>query len=83
MLRQDSFTKAIRRLLQGGKGGAFRLVAVYYSAFMTNNAGSSRKRINQRLVSAPANAVLTSAWLKEHGIIMVAIPSAALGGAGL
>ena len=35
---------------------------------MTNGAGSNRKRINQRLVAAPANAVLTSAWLKGHGI---------------
>ena len=35
---------------------------------MTNNTGSERKRINQRLISAPANAVLTSAWLKHQGI---------------
>ena len=35
---------------------------------MTSNASSNRKRINQRLVGAPAHAVLTSAWLKEHGI---------------
>jgi hypothetical protein len=41
---------------------------VYFYAFMTNNAGSKRKRINQQLVAAPANAVLTSAWLKQHKI---------------
>lgn len=35
---------------------------------MTNGAGSNSKRINQRLVAAPANAVLTSAWLKGRGI---------------
>jgi len=41
---------------------------VHFRAFMTNNAGSNRKRINQRLVAAPANAVLTSIWLKGRGI---------------
>ena len=35
---------------------------------MTSPTGSNEKRINQRLVAAPANAVLTSAWLKAHGI---------------
>lgn len=35
---------------------------------MTNKVGSIRKKINQSLVTAPANAVLTSAWLKERGI---------------
>jgi len=41
---------------------------VYFYVFMTSNAGSNGKRINQRLVGAPAHAVLTSTWLKEHGI---------------
>lgn len=41
---------------------------VYLLADMTNKTGSGRKRINQRLMSAPANAVLTSAWLKHQGI---------------
>lgn len=35
---------------------------------MTSHTSSSSKRINQCLVAAPANAVLTSAWLKAHGI---------------
>jgi len=35
---------------------------------MTSLTSSNRKRINQRLVAAPDNAVLTSAWLKERGI---------------
>ena|ERR1700691_6259846 len=36
--------------------------------FMTSNASPLRKRINQRLFTAPAHAVLTSGWLKRHGI---------------
>lgn len=35
---------------------------------MTSPTSANSKRINQRLVAAPANAVLTSAWLKAHGI---------------
>jgi len=35
---------------------------------MTSLAGSNSKRINQRLLAAPTNAVLTSAWLKGRGI---------------
>lgn len=35
---------------------------------MTSKASPSRKRINQSLLAAPANAVLTSQWLKGHGI---------------
>ena len=35
---------------------------------MTSNTGSKRKKINQRLVSVPSGAVLTSAWLKREGI---------------
>ena len=35
---------------------------------MTSHTSSSSKRINQCLVAAPANAVLTSAWLKAHSI---------------
>jgi hypothetical protein len=35
---------------------------------MTSNASPLRKRINQRLFTAPARAVLTSGWLKRHGI---------------
>jgi hypothetical protein len=36
--------------------------------FMTSNASPLRKRINQRLFTAPANAVITSGWLRRHGI---------------
>ena len=35
---------------------------------MTRNARPQRRKINQRLVSAPSGAVLTSAWLKREGI---------------
>jgi len=35
---------------------------------MTSNSSSNRPKINQRLVAAPAGAVLTSAWLKREGI---------------
>jgi hypothetical protein len=35
---------------------------------MISNASPLRKRINQRLFTAPANAVLTSGWLKRQGI---------------
>ncbi len=35
---------------------------------MTSNSSSKRRKINQTLVATPANAVLTSAWLKERGI---------------
>jgi len=35
---------------------------------MTSDTGLLSSRINQRLVAAPAKAVLTSAWLKERGI---------------
>ncbi len=41
---------------------------VYYYACMDSSAGLNSKRINQRLVAAPAHAVLTSAWLTERGI---------------
>jgi hypothetical protein len=41
---------------------------VYFDAWTTNKFGPMRKKINQGLVTAPANAVLTSVWLKEHGI---------------
>ncbi len=35
---------------------------------MTRNIGSERQKLNQRLSTAPAGAVLTSAWLKSQGI---------------
>jgi Transcriptional regulator, AbiEi antitoxin, Type IV TA system/Transcriptional regulator, AbiEi antitoxin N-terminal domain len=35
---------------------------------MTSKVGPLRKRINQRLFTAPAEVVLTSDWLKRHGI---------------
>lgn len=35
---------------------------------MTSFTSSSSKRLNRSLVAAPANAVLTSTWLKAHGI---------------
>lgn len=35
---------------------------------MSSHAGFPRRRINQRLVGAPAGGVLTSAWLKAAGI---------------
>lgn len=35
---------------------------------MANNDGQKRKKLNQRLIIAPAGAVLTSAWLRQHGI---------------
>ena len=35
---------------------------------MTQNTSQSRQKINQRLLSAPGGAVLTSAWLKHEGI---------------
>jgi hypothetical protein len=41
---------------------------VYFIVIITNKAGSVRRKINQRLIEAPAKAVLTSTWLKEHGI---------------
>lgn len=41
---------------------------VYFIACMTSTVRTIRRKINQSLVAAPANAVLTSAWLKERGI---------------
>ena len=35
---------------------------------MTSDTKPERQKINQRLVSAPSGAVLTSAWLKREGI---------------
>jgi hypothetical protein len=35
---------------------------------MASNSSLTRRKLNQGLVAAPANAVLTSAWLKERGI---------------
>jgi hypothetical protein len=35
---------------------------------MSSDTRSKRQKINQRLVSAPTGAVLTSAWLKREGI---------------
>jgi len=35
---------------------------------MSRETGSERKKLNQRLNTAPAGAVLTSAWLKGRGI---------------
>ena len=35
---------------------------------MTSNPSSGRQKINQRLLSAPAGSVLTSAWLRSAGI---------------
>jgi hypothetical protein len=36
--------------------------------FMTSNSSPLRKRINQRLFTAPAAAVITSGWLRKQGI---------------
>jgi len=41
---------------------------VYLLADMTNNTSSDRRRINQRLISVPSGAVLSSAWLRQQGI---------------
>jgi hypothetical protein len=35
---------------------------------MTSTDGPKRKKLNQRLIVAPAGAVLTSVWLRHHGI---------------
>ncbi len=35
---------------------------------MASNSSQSSTKINQRLLTAPAGAVLTSVWLKSHGI---------------
>lgn len=35
---------------------------------MTSDSGTKRPKLNQRLMSAPAGAVLTSAWLRQQGI---------------
>jgi len=35
---------------------------------MTSNTSPKRQKINQRLITVPAGAVLTSAWLKREGI---------------
>src|SRR5580698_1279605 len=35
---------------------------------MTSKSSNSRHKINQRLLTAPADAVLTLAWLKVNGI---------------
>ena len=41
---------------------------VYYGTRMTNNTRHYRSKVNQRLVAAPAGAVLTHVWFASQGI---------------